>query len=426
MQTEAFPQVRNSVRSLWIASCIFLTLVPLGMAIAHRSATLFVVISALLALCAAAAEGTLGRLLDDMRGKLLSLPGMAVLAFLAWALISLSWTYSFRVGSFAFGELLLAATAGFVIAMALPGRMPRWLPAFAASVVIVAAAIVFIDIKTGFYVRRLVGALAIIFIYNRTVLTLFLVMVPLLFLMSRRPERTCRVLGIVGALATVGVIFNSYSGAATIAIFVFVPVYTVARLWPKASIWLAGACFALIFSVAPFYGTMFYKVLPYRVIEVFKSNHSLERVNLWLGFEYAIREQPLSGGGFGVSPIIVRTPVIAHVPEELRTDINVGHPHNAAMQVWVELGAVGALLALIALFAMLRPLSALAPPLLAEQLAWIASITFVAIVGHGAWQGWWFAAIGAGMTWFRAERTEAAMRKSETERAAAASGPFRS
>ncbi|MEN3930472.1 O-antigen ligase family protein [Microvirga sp. W0021] len=407
VQKNAFPVDNKLADGLWNGAFIMLACLPFGMALVHRSGTLLVVITAVLALAATIAEGRLGVLLNNMKSKLLSAPGILTLALLLWMLISLSWTYSLRMALFFYGELILSATAGFVLAMALPEKMPRWLAPVAAIIAIIAAVFIFADITSGMYFRQLVGAKAYSFIYNRSVLTLFLVVTPLLFLLWRRGEKSYQVLGSLTALITVGTIFNSSSGAAVMAVLLFIPVYVFARFLPKASLWIAAGCFTFLFAVAPFYGSMFYEVLPQKIVEVFESDHSMERVDLWRAFEYTIAQQPIIGGGFAVSPVIINTPEAAAVPVELHGDLNMGHPHNAAMQVWVELGLVGAILALTVLFAMLRALAALPSRLVAEQLAWIAGITFVAIIGHGAWQGWWLAAIGAGMAWFRAERNEA-------------------
>ena len=79
-----------------------------------------------------------------------------------------------------------------------------------------------------------------------------------------------------------------------------------------------------------------------------------------------------------------------------RTLLGVGHPHNAAVQIWAELGVVGAVLP--ALMLCLQTLARASPRLprlvAAASLALVAGAAAVALVGHGAWQGWWAAAIG--------------------------------
>lgn len=399
-------QTSRQAQGLWNASFLLLALMPLGMAIAHRSATLFMVLSAVVAIIAVLMEGKGRELLADVLQKLLTLPGCAVLAFLLWALISMSWTFSLKVSLFTFGEMLLPAASALIVALTLPQRMPRWGAYVFAGIVIFSAVLIIVDLQTGLRLRQALGVRAYAFIFNRPVLTLFLSTIPLFFLLQRRSDRSAKVMGIVAGVATITVIFASVSGAATMAMLVFIPVYVIARIWPRLAICLGMASFALILACAPFYGILFNRVLPERVVETFSQDHSYERVALWESFGYAIRAQPLLGGGFGVSPVMASTSVVEQVPLKYREMLAIGHPHNAAMQIWVEMGAVGALLALIALFSMLRAVSRLPSVLAAEQLAWIASVSLVAIVGHGAWQGWWIAALGAGVVWFRARRLE--------------------
>ena len=35
------------------------------------------------------------------------------------------------------------------------------------------------------------------------------------------------------------------------------------------------------------------------------------------------------------------------------------------------------------------------------MLALLGGVAAVSLVGHGAWQGWWAAAVGAAIVWFR-------------------------
>jgi O-antigen ligase len=84
---------------------------------------------------------------------------------------------------------------------------------------------------------------------------------------------------------------------------------------------------------------------------------------------------------------------------------HIGHPHNAALQIWVELGFIGAALAAAVLACVLRGLYDLPLAKLAPRLTLLTGGAAIALVGHGAWQGWWAAALGAALVWLRcAER----------------------
>ena len=106
--------------------------------------------------------------------------------------------------------------------------------------------------------------------------------------------------------------------------------------------------------------------------------------------------------GFGASPLLRQTSVAIRIPEENRVLLGVGHPHNAPIQVWTELGLVGAALAgLVGLLAMHR-IDGQPRAARALGLALVAAIFSVGMIGQGAWQGWWAAAIGASVVWLKA------------------------
>ena len=67
------------------------------------------------------------------------------------------------------------------------------------------------------------------------------------------------------------------------------------------------------------------------------------------------------------------------------------HPHNGALQVWLELGAIGALIA-AALAWLLGAAAARAPSPPAAAGA-LASAAVTAMLSFGAWQAWWLAAM---------------------------------
>ncbi|MGZ9108264.1 MAG: O-antigen ligase family protein [Micavibrio sp.] len=66
------------------------------------------------------------------------------------------------------------------------------------------------------------------------------------------------------------------------------------------------------------------------------------------------------------------------------------HPHNAALQIWMEFGALGATLTAAGLAFLCKKLSAL-PDQLSKRLglAVFVGIIGVGVVGYGLWQAWW-------------------------------------
>ena len=111
------------------------------------------------------------------------------------------------------------------------------------------------------------------------------------------------------------------------------------------------------------------------------------RIEIWHRVSQLIAERIWLGYGFdaarylgkpGVSPIVFL------------------HPHNGLLQVWLELGAVGAALflgwALSCAAALLQ--SSARTPVLAIVAATVTALAVFWSISFGIWQGWWISAIG--------------------------------
>ena len=405
----AAPEPGVRAAPLWTASTTVLALMPVGMVIAHRSSPVFLVVSTLLALIGVAVEGRPAAWLEHLRAAAMAPLGLAVLAFLAWSVASLGWSGAPSLSLHALGEFWLPVVSAALLALILPERMPRWgLPLFAGMLAL-ACALILADLATGLVWRRAVGLRWQTFIFNRPVLTCLVGLAPVLAFMAPRGGKAVAV-GL-GLLALVwGTILRSDSGAAELGILVAALTATAAFIAPRLT--LAGAVVAviLVFATAPWHGAIGNRLIPAQVHAELADSHSRDRIDIWTSFGSAIRAQPVLGGGFGVSPAMRDTPVAGQVPPAERTLLAVGHPHNAAVQVWAELGAVGALLAALILLLALRSLSRLPALALAPSLALMAAAAAVSIVGHGAWQGWWPAAIGAAIVWLRSAQPREAPR----------------
>jgi len=140
--------------------------------------------------------------------------------------------------------------------------------------------------------------------------------------------------------------------------------------------------------------------LPSQILNRFAVMTGQARIDIWLSFGEVARASPVHGAGFGTSASMQNHPIVGAVSLEHRQLLAVGHPHDMPLQAWAETGLIGAgLLTLVGLL-LLRRLRRLPPADLAPRLALFAAAFAIAVVGHGAWQGWWIAALGASIIWF--------------------------
>ncbi|MET0743824.1 MAG: O-antigen ligase family protein [Microvirga sp.] len=386
---------------LWRAAMVFLAIMPVGMTIAHRSSPLFLGLSAATAIAAAWAEGDLGESLRRAGASLRSPLGMAVLALAAWTLSSVGWSEVRGLSLDAVGEFWLPVAFGFVLVPLLANRLTT--RAFWVLVVAVCLSqiLMVMDLRSDLVVRKALGMRGDSYIFNRTSLTL-LVLLPGLVAFAANRIRPGRLLASgLYAIVTLAIV-NSDSGAGVLGLVAGTLVLGLAWAAPAAAAWLMRIVFVAAMVLAPVFGPLSDALIPDRVLESFSRNHSRARVDIWHSFDAAIRAQPILGAGFGASALLNETSVAARVPEANRVLLGVGHPHNAPIQVWTELGVVGAVLAgLVGLLAMQR-IDGLPRAGRALGLALAAAIFSVGMIGHGAWQGWWAAAIGAAFVWLKA------------------------
>ncbi|MFC4174614.1 O-antigen ligase family protein [Microvirga sp. GCM10011540] len=388
---------------LWQVAMAALAVMPLGMTIAHRSSPAFLAVSALCALGAVAAEGRLRQVGREALAALKSPLGLAILAFLAWSAISIGWSPFKSLSLFTLGELWIPVASAFTVALVLPRRMTRaafWLLAASTAA---ACLLIVVELRTGLALRQSLGMRANTFIFNRPTLTLLVLMLPLLaWLAGSGRHGWAWSAGIGLAFATA--LAHSDSGAALLGLLVVAPVFLIAWLFPRLTGWLAAGACVVAMATAPFLGPIADSLITPSMHERMADHHTRERVDLWRSFSAAVRQQPVLGAGFGVSPRIRETRVARKVAPQMRRMLAIGHPHSTPLQVWTELGAVGAFLALVILLLVLRAIRRQSRLVMSLSMALFAGAAAVSMVGHGAWQGWWAASLGAAIVWMLAFR----------------------
>ena len=158
--------------------------------------------------------------------------------------------------------------------------------------------------------------------------------------------------------------------AVGLAVLVGALVWTWPRSAPKG-IGLAVAAFFLLTPLAVL-------VAPVRELEARLPLSWSERVAYWTYAVQRIAEHPLRGWGLDASR--------AFGP-------NIGlHPHNDALQLWLELGALGAAFAALVWVFVFRRLARDQRSLAAASAAASAAVyVLFGAVSFGVWQEWWLA-----------------------------------
>jgi hypothetical protein len=391
---------RRAAYYAWMVALVILAQLPLVMAIGHRSGPLVITLAFMATMVAALIEGSLAAILRKATDALGSPIGIATLALFAWAAISISWSDVRDTSLYTLAEFALTIAGVFILAVALPRRTSREYGAFVLAGAVASACILILaELWTGLQLRRALAVQSDPFIFNRPVLTVLTVSLPIVLLLLKRGQVW---LGAALAALVVMTVLQSESGAAMLGLVAGAGGYVVARLSRRLA--LALACIGLVAAIvsAPFVGALADRTLPPAAHAKLAGSHSVERIEIWKLFGAAVRHEPLIGLGFGVSPRFPETHVAQRMLAENPNLPPAWHPHNAALQVWVELGAVGALLGIVVVLLVVRRFAGFPRALLAHSMALLAAVTAISLVGHGAWQGWWPAAIGTAVVWLLA------------------------
>ncbi|GAA0249880.1 hypothetical protein LNAOJCKE_0078 [Methylorubrum aminovorans] len=384
---------------LYASGAVALALVAPVMALANRSSPLVVGIAALLFLAGAVAEYR-GRAVSLLIAPLRSPLGLAALAFLGWCLVSLSWSPFPALWWRVLSEFLPTLIAASILARLAPARLPGWALPLGAGLLAAACLTIVASLALDLAPQVWLGQRVALFMFNRPLLTVLLLAGPLAAFLALRGHRLAAGALLAGAALA---ILRSISGAATLGLIAGGGMFAVGRLLPRSvALWLAALVLGLAFALAPVEGDILHRLMPEAAHERLTQSSSRARVAIAQSFGAAVAQAPWIGSGYGMALRFAEVPAAQALEPEMRAMLAVGHPHNTFLQIWSELGLVGALLGALVAFLALRAASALPRLLFATALGLLGAAVAVMFVEHGAWQGWWTAGLGAAITWLRA------------------------
>lgn len=381
------------------AGILLLVVLPVVMVVANRATAAILAFACSIMLVA--------RLLDSRRHDLFS-QGFGVflrpvvllfIAFLLLALVGIPRTAHAKFHLWRLGEAFIPVATTALLLLILPTR--NLVLSFRLLVLglLLASTLIFVEIVHPGFVRQLFSVRQEVFRLNRAVVTLVLLLPILGILAETRRER---LLALFVSLVVAVAAFNSESATSGLAVLVMGIVTVLAWLnWTWVSrLVLSGTL--LTIAVAPFHGLILQAVIPDAFHEKLRSASSAIRVKIYSTFEAAISAAPIFGSGFNSASRFKNEPAYHHIPPDLQSYVEFGHPHNAALQLWVEMGLVGALIVSILVVFAFRALNNLPQRMRPFALGFWAAVVAVAIVSHGAWQAWWLALVGIGMVLFSA------------------------
>ncbi|TDR93940.1 O-antigen ligase family protein [Enterovirga rhinocerotis] len=373
-----------------------LAVMPLGMALINRSAQPILIAAMLAALAARASCGELAETRRRMERTLRRPLGLVCLAYLAFALVSITWGHHPRTSISMFAEVAGSAGAALVLHAALPRPVPSWAWKLAVAAMALGCVTILGELASGMAIRGSLGARNFVFIFKRSVTAMLVLFWPIaayLWITGRR--------SIAGALLLLFAIaiYAAHSSGAAMGLAAGLALAGLAALSQRTASLAIAAALGLALAVAPVLGDAAERLLPERIVERLHFAHADQRLEVWQSFGEVVKRRPIGGAGFGTSTKMAQEPVAQEVPAERRVMLGAWHPHNGYLQIWAETGAVGALLAGAALMLLAFGIGRLPRPAAIATAALVASAAAVLLVGHGIWQGWWSAVIGTAAFW---------------------------
>ncbi|AWK85260.1 O-antigen ligase family protein [Azospirillum thermophilum] len=371
------------------AGAAALMLGPLA-ALAPRGLPVWAIFIALVALAGLSNRGALGRLQRASAG--LGVVG----AFLALAAVSILWSPSPRAGLTVveMAYIALGALAGGAWVSQLPGVEARRLCMLFVAGLLAGIAFFGTEALLGFPVHRwwngipadqiesLIGGN----VPKRTAALLCLLVWAAALAVDRAGRRSAALALPVG-FALVCLLLTSRSAILGIAVGLVV---FALSCWSTRAVRLAmGGMIAAVFAAVLPLALFLDRVVDLDAKEwlFFSARH---RVEIWGMAADRALTTPLLGQGIDASRALTPQGEVSRFSPILDSLLPL-HPHNAALQVWLELGALGAVLATAALLLLLAGTSRMEERDQPFALALFAAALAMGSTAYGIWQAWWMA-----------------------------------
>ncbi|MCR9240253.1 MAG: O-antigen ligase family protein [Rhodobiaceae bacterium] len=180
----------------------------------------------------------------------------------------------------------------------------------------------------------------------------------------------------------------SESQSAGAGMVVWMVVYGVAAIAPSLAIQLATWGGAGLILSMPFVFLVLLKIDTERAIEIPAASVGA-RLDIWYATSLEVLHSPIWGHGLEASRSI----------KDWQIDFvyfvgpNIPHPHNGPLQIWLDLGAIGAVVAAAIWVYLSRKIRSYSldqqPALIAGLVAFLCILS----ISHGVWQSWWISVV---------------------------------
>ncbi|WP_162913299.1 O-antigen ligase family protein [Rhodospirillaceae bacterium SYSU D60014] len=177
--------------------------------------------------------------------------------------------------------------------------------------------------------------------------------------------------------------------ASTVAIGFGMAVFLLVYAWPRTTLGLLFGAFAVSIIAAPLLPPILASTANIEANAEYLPLSWQHRIEIWQFAAEKAAERPLAGWGFDATRVLGRI-----AESEIFSGGTLAlHPHNLSLQLWIELGGIGALLVVGFGFLLFRWLwrNSDDRATAATAAATLTCYLVYAQISRGAWQNWWLA-----------------------------------
>ena len=224
---------------------------------------------------------------------------------------------------------------------------------------------------------------------NRAVVT-FIMLLPLAytFLQSADLKQGLKKVIMLSLFAVAAcVLFLTHSQTAHLAILVFFVFwfgfpYGCKKAWMAVTLIISAGILTMPWGVQFFYSTLAQHI---HTMPWLSDGYAADRLEIWDFIARKALESPFYGFGIEATRHIENfETAMLYTPLD-----HVLHPHNAVMQIWIEFGALGAVLLCAFIAGVMKALSGLDTQSARLSLSLFMAICAISCISYGLWQGWW-------------------------------------
>lgn len=315
-------------------------------------------------------------------------------ALALYALVSLGWTPAPERGGRAIVQTVSIAV--FLVLGIVAFRKQTLAKATLESVILggvaFASTVLWLELTRTLPIREWVGASFQVHRLNRTavIIALFL---PIVGYISCQSRILMRAVGVFVIILGVFSIFESDSESAKLAVCISVCALVFILLTWTINGWrILGSGIVAATLTMPLAVIFAAQSINSDMLEALGLPNQFVRLQIWEAFSHRVLENPIFGHGIQAS-FNAQSFYTGSNPDILY-GLSFVHPHNIALQIWFELGLIGVTLTCGLLTLLFHKMAGVRSLAAASGMVYASTVFTIAIVSHGAWQAWWWAAVG--------------------------------